>query len=84
MCPEGAVVLVMTAREPIECLSGGAAAVFHQPALVVHVGAEPRAEHAAQPLPLVQARSGGEVSDDLLDVPLSAQGAVPPLLCAEA
>ena len=40
--------------------------------LVVHVRAETRAEHTAQPLPLVQARRGGEVSDDLLDVPFPA------------
>ena len=55
-----------------------------QPPLVVHVRAETRGEHAAQPLPLVEARRGGEVGNDLLDVPFPAQGAMPPLLGAEA
>jgi hypothetical protein len=50
--------------------------VFGQPPLVVHVGAETRAEHTAQPLPLVEARRSGEVSDDLLDVPFTASGII--------
>ena len=70
--------------EPVECLGGGAAPVLDHPALVVHVDTETRAEHAAPPPPLIQACRGGEVGDDLLDVPLPAQGAVPPLLGTEA
>jgi hypothetical protein len=65
-------------------LGGSAAAVLGEPPLVVHVRTETRAEHAAQPLPLVEARRRGEVGDHLLDVPVSAQGAMPPLLGAEA
>jgi hypothetical protein len=58
--------------------------MLDQPALVVHVGTETRAEHATHPLPLIQACRGGEVGDDLLDVPLPAQGAVPPLVVTES
>jgi hypothetical protein len=58
--------------------------VLGEPPLVVHVGAEARGEHAAQPLPLAEARRGGEVGDNLLDVPLPAQGVMPPLSCVEA
>lgn len=70
--------------EPIERFRGSAAAVLDHPAVVVHLRAEPRPQHAAQPPPLVQAGRSDEVSDDLLEVPLPAQGAVPPLPCAEA
>jgi LPS sulfotransferase NodH len=37
--------------------------VLGQPSLVVHVRAEARGEHTAQPLPLVEARCSGEVGD---------------------
>jgi hypothetical protein len=52
--------------------------------LVVHVDTESRAEHATHPPPLIEACRGGEVGDDLLDVLLSAQSAVPPLRGVEA
>ena len=58
--------------------------MLDQPALVVHVDTETRAEHATHPPPPIQACRGGEVGDDLLDVPLPAQGAVPPLLGTKA
>ncbi len=70
--------------EPVERLGGGAAPMLDQPSLVVHVDTEARAEHATHPPPLIQACRGGEVGDDLLDVPLPAQSAVPPLLGIEA
>ena len=70
--------------EALERFCWSPAAVLGQPALVVHVGTETRAEYAAQPAPLVQAGRGREVGHDLLDVPLPAQSAVPPLLCSEA
>ena len=53
--------------------------MLDQSALVVLVRTETCPEHAAYPPPPVQARRGGEVGDDVLDVPLPAQGAVAPL-----
>ena len=58
--------------------------MLDQPPLVVHVRAETRAEHTAQPLPLVKARRSSEVGETLLDVPFPGQGVMLPLLCAEA
>ena len=70
--------------ETFERLGGGVAPMLDQPAPVVLVDTETRAEHAPHPLPLIGACRCGEVGDDLLDVPLPAQGAMPPLPGSEA
>jgi hypothetical protein len=70
--------------EPVERLGGRAALMLDQSALVVHVDTETHDEHASKPSPLIEACRGGEVGDDLLDVPLPAQGAMSPLLGMEA
>jgi hypothetical protein len=50
----------------------------------MHVRPETGAEHTAQPLRPAEARRRGEVGDNLLDVPVPAQGVMPPLPGAEA
>ncbi|HVC23410.1 MAG TPA: hypothetical protein VNH82_08315 [Candidatus Dormibacteraeota bacterium] len=69
--------------ESVESLCRGAAKMLDQPALLVRVDTETRAEHAPHPPPLVQARRVGEVGGDLLDVPLPTPDAVPLLLGTE-
>jgi hypothetical protein len=66
--------------EPVERLGGGSAPLLEHPALIMHIDTDPRAEHATHPPPLIEPCRSGEVRDDFLDVPLSAQGAVLPLL----
>lgn len=83
MCPEGAVVLPMMARNRSSVSLGGTAPLLDHPPLVVQVDTEARAEHAARPTPRGQGRRSREVGDDLLHVPLPTQGVVSPLLGGE-
>ena len=69
--------------EALEGLGRCPAAVLGQPALIVDIGPETRAQYAAEPLPLVQAGCGREMGENLLNVPLRTETAMLPLLRAE-